>query len=223
MLLLDILLLLSLVLIPYCPLKGKPSCSAYLALSHLMVSLTVITTVPSSPSSSPPFSWHSTFFPGRWLTNRFAPLYPNQAKWMCGHFCLPQPTSVYIRTGLTLRSGGSGKKTHLFLMLQKPPKVFFFLIPGDSWVTSCRKPVDRLWGPCFSLQPLCYLLLFPLVCFQLKEMLSFHLHHLPWSYHAFSLLSLNGACTIWTFPLLVDRICKYHGGFSGWFPHHFFF
>lgn len=80
---------------------------------------------------------------------------------------------------------------------------------------------DRLRGPCFSSQPLRYLLLPPLTCLQWKEAFPFRLSHLPLLRHAFSLLSLNGVCTIWTFPLLVDRICKYRDGFSGWFPHDF--
>lgn len=72
------LLFLSLVSIPYRSLKGKPLCFTYSgAPSPLMVALPVITILFSSPSSSPPFFWHSSFFPGWWLTNRFTPLYPN--------------------------------------------------------------------------------------------------------------------------------------------------
>ena len=92
----------------------------------------------------------------------------------------------------------------------------WWLLGNQMW-----EHVVRLWGPCFISQSLRHLLLLPLVCFQLKEALPFQLNHLPWSRHAFSLLSLNGVCTIWTFPLLVDRICKYRDGFSGWFPHDF--
>lgn len=76
-------------------------------------------------------------------------------------------------------------------------------------------------GPCISSQPLCYLLLLPPVCFRLKEAFLFRLSHLPWLCHTFSLLSLNGVCTIWTFLLLVDRNCKYRDGFSCCFPRNF--
>lgn len=92
----------------------------------------------------------------------------------------------------------------------------WWLLGNHMW-----EHVDRLRRPCFSSQPLRYLLLLPPVCFQLKEVLPFWLNHLPCSRHAFSLLSVNGVCTIWTFPLLVDRICKYCDGFSCWFPHDF--
>jgi len=95
---------------------------------------------------------------------------------------------------------------------------------ADPWWTlgnQMWEHVGRLQGPCFGSQPVHYLLPPPPVCFQLKEALPFQLNHLPWSCHAFSLLFLNGVCTIWTFPLLVDGICKYRDGFSGWFSHNF--
>lgn len=97
------------------------------------------------------------------------------------------------------------------------------LLTDPWWLSGSQmwEHVDRLQGMCFSSQPRRYLLLLPPVCFELKEAFPFQLGHLPWSCHAFSLLSLNEVCTIWTFPLLVDRICKYRDGFSGWIPHGF--
>lgn len=63
---------------PYCLLKGKPSCFTYsVSPPPPVVALPVITILLSLLSRSPPFSWHSSFFSGLCLTNRFTPLYPN--------------------------------------------------------------------------------------------------------------------------------------------------